>query len=111
MAISFDKVDIDVLVGLIRKAIDNKHIDTWEYDKDGDFTHTPSSAQWKNKAWLSPNSANSQFRIKGPKGGITREVYAVYQGRFIEMLIRHFPKQFGIAAATAMPTQHDCNVT
>jgi hypothetical protein len=34
-------------------------------------------------------------------------VYAVYHGRFIEMLLAHFDEQMSGAAATAMPTTAD----
>ena len=40
------------LLKAIYKAIDDKEIETWIYDADKDFTHTPD--QWKNKAWLRP---------------------------------------------------------
>jgi hypothetical protein len=40
------------LLSAIYKAIDDKKVDTWAYDKDGDFTHTPD--QWRDQAWLRP---------------------------------------------------------
>ena len=36
----------------IKKEINDKKIDTWLYDNDGDFYHAPN--QWKFKAWLRP---------------------------------------------------------
>jgi hypothetical protein len=36
-----------------------------------------------------------------------REVYAVYHGRFIEMVISHFPKLFSTAVATPSYTNED----
>lgn len=39
-----------VILAVLKRKIDNKEIDTWEYDEDGDFTH--SASQRKNKAWL-----------------------------------------------------------
>jgi hypothetical protein len=110
MAITFDKADIAGLVALIKDAIDNKHIQTWEYDEDGDFTHTAASGQWKNKAWLSGRPTVNAFVILGPKGGITRGVYAVYHGRFIEMLLDHFHSQFNTVTASAKPAVSDCTV-
>ena len=33
----------------LKKEINDKKIDTWLYDNDGDFYHVPN--QWKFKAW------------------------------------------------------------
>jgi hypothetical protein len=40
MAIYFGTDDPDKLLFTFKKAIDEGHIATWSYDKDGDFTHT-----------------------------------------------------------------------
>jgi len=93
------------LLKLIRSEIDQGRIDTWAYDKDGDFTHTASSGQWTNQAWLRP-SVTSEMLMFGIIGRtnvvLTNEVYAVFHGRFIEMLLAHFDKEFSVAQATAL---------
>jgi hypothetical protein len=38
-----------------------------------------------------------------PSKGVSTEAYAVYHGRFIEMLLAHFEQDFSDASATAMP--------
>jgi hypothetical protein len=90
------------LLAAIKKAIDEGHIKTWEYDKDGDFTHTP--AQWHEQAWLHPVEVDGAltFGIIHPKGkAVTWAIFGVYQGRFIEMLIEHFHTKFKTATATS----------
>jgi hypothetical protein len=75
----------------IREGIKTGAIDTWNIS-DEDFTHRPD--QWRSKAWLRPHVTPNEkvkFNIIRPKGSnISREVYAVYHGRFAEMLLAHF---------------------
>ena len=83
-------------------------IDTWSVDSDGDFTHTPP--QWKHKAWLRPRIEGDKLILKilTPKGKqLGSMTYAVYHGRFIEMLLAHFDKRFVDASATALPDLGD----
>ncbi len=92
------------LLAAIKKSIDTKKIETWSYDSDGDFTHTPE--QWKNKAWLrvrpSASGTELKFGIIGRKDiKLSKLIYAVYHGRFIEMLLTHFDNDFSEANATA----------
>jgi hypothetical protein len=90
------------LLQQIRSAIDSGAVETWKYDKDGDFTHSPP--QWKNKAWLRPSLSPGLLRlgILGQENTtLSKEVYAVYHGRFIEMLLAHFDDSFSRAEATA----------
>lgn len=92
----------------IKRLIDQKHITTWSYDSDGDFTHCV--AQWQHKAWLKPHIAASGLvlTILPPRMGVVPwEVYAVYQGRFIESLTAHAHDSFSNAIATASPTAND----
>jgi hypothetical protein len=96
------------LLTAIRKGIDDKTIETWSYDDDGDFTHTP--AQWKKKAWLRPKIFEGELRfgIIKPKGEEpNRTIYGVYHGRFIEMLLIHFFLKFTTAIATSQKTDID----
>lgn len=81
------------VVNQIRTRIDDSQIDTWSYDKDGDFTHV---GQWKNHAWMSPiiEDDTITFRIIGRKSvKMTLMEYAVFHGRFLEMLINQFPTE------------------
>jgi hypothetical protein len=96
------------LLAGIKKDIDGGKIDTWEYDADGDFTHSPD--QWRYKAWLRPTLQEDRviFRIMPPvKTHMSRAVYAVYHGRFVEMLLAHFDTKFSVARVTAMPSHGD----
>lgn len=86
----------------IKTAIRGASIQTWELDQDGDFTHSPT--QWKNQAWFRPSFQPGQLvlLILGQKSGrMSKETYAVYHGRFIEMLLAHFDDKFTSATATA----------
>jgi hypothetical protein len=96
------------LLGAIKTSIRNGSIETWLVDTDGDFTHTPE--QWKNKAWFRPvvDTDKIIFNILGPASGrMSRTVYGVYHGRFIEMLLTHFDLKFSRATATALPVAGD----
>lgn len=90
------------LLERIRKAIDDGDIVTWTYDVDGDFVHAPD--QWAGKAWLRPSVLQGAL-VLGILGTaqvpMTKVVYGVYHGRFIEMLLTHFDDAFTSASATA----------
>lgn len=94
------------LLNQIKAAIAAGHVTTWSVDSDGDFTHTP--LQWKGLAWLRPlvvPGEELQFRIIFSSSAKDRtEVYAVYHGRFIEMLLAHFDKSFESVSASALLT-------
>jgi hypothetical protein len=96
------------LLSAIKEAIDNETVRTWEYDGDGDFTH--SAQQWNLKAWLRPRVREERlvFNILTPTGTeMSSVVYAIYHGRFIEMLLNHFDRKFTSVSATALPAQGD----
>lgn len=96
------------LLKAIKAGIEQKHIETWLYDADGDFTHSPE--QWRNQAWLRPTLGDGELvlRIMPPVNTrMSRTVYAVYHGRFIEMLLTHFDRSFESARATALPSRGD----
>ncbi len=96
------------LLEAIRIAMDAGRITTWEYDKHGYFLHTP--AQWKYLAWLKPRVLEDQLllTILPPRRkAVSRSVYAVYHGRFIEMMLAHFDRRFKQAVATALPISLD----
>ncbi|HXM22529.1 MAG TPA: hypothetical protein VN948_14835 [Terriglobales bacterium] len=108
MAIRVATAQPSSLLTAIKKAIDERKVETWSYDSDGDFTHTPT--QWTRKAWLRPTvqSGALVLNILNPRGtNLSREIYGVYHGRFIEMLLAHFDDRFADAHATAAVTVGD----
>ncbi|MFZ1220113.1 MAG: hypothetical protein WAO00_12530 [Chthoniobacterales bacterium] len=103
MALTIQTASPNALLTAIKKAIDEKHVETWTYDDAGDFTHTPS--QWKNRAWLRPKmeAGTLRFGLVGQQGvAMSKLIYGVYHGRFIEMLLVHFDDSFSIARASAV---------
>jgi hypothetical protein len=97
-----------VLLDQLYQAIDEEKIRTWKYDSDGDLTHT--SAQWRNKAWMSPQVSPGKlvFHIVPPKlVSVSVTVYAVYHGNLIQTLLSHFDKRFRNVTASALPTAGD----
>ena len=92
------------LLAAIKTAIDEGHVRTWRYDRDGDFTH--AETQWERKAWMCPSVVEGsalRFGILFASGVTnTREVYAIYHGRFTEMMLAHFDGQFDGATASAL---------
>lgn len=108
MAILISTNNAMSLLQKIKTGIDNGSIDTWVYDKDGDFTHTPE--QWKNKAWLKPmiNSGELRLGILKPRDvDLSKTIYGIYHGRFIEMLLTHFDSDFSNVYATANKLEPD----
>lgn len=98
------------LLNSIKTAVRNGDIETWTYDKDGDFTHTTHDNQWANRAWLRPSKRDDRLLLNiifALNEKQKREVYAIYHGRFIEMAIRHFPTLFSTAVATPNMTKED----
>jgi hypothetical protein len=90
------------LLQRIRSGVVERKIETWKCDADGDFTHVPP--QWMDKAWFRPVLMPGSLifglvgvnQIKMSKG-----VYGVYHGRFIEMLLMHFDNDFSSVTATS----------
>jgi hypothetical protein len=107
MAITVTTTGPQALLEAILKAVKERHVDTWEY-RDGYFTHSP--AQWRGLAFLKPSVSKNTLllNIFHPQGrNITSEIYAVYHGRFIEMLLAHFERMFDSARASALASQGD----
>ena len=111
MAINVTTGNGQALLAAIYKAIDDKKIDTWRYEAHGGVKYlTHCANQWNKKAWLKATiqSPGLVLNIVKPKEkSISTVVYAVYHGRFIEMLLAHFDQHMSGAAATAMPTAAD----
>lgn len=110
MAIRFFTSDSAGLLAEIKRLIRAGEIETWIVDGDGDFTHTTSGEQWKNRAFLRPSRMDDRLLLniiihKDEKQ--KREVYAIYHGRFIEMAVRHVPSLFSTAVATPSFTKED----
>lgn len=86
------KITAHDLYGLILKQVDEETVDTWMADNEGDFTHTPP--QWREKAWFRCTSANENELVFGIIGRrdmkMPKTIYAVYHGRFVEMLLTYF---------------------
>jgi hypothetical protein len=101
------------LLAKIKKEINEGKIKTWTYETHNQkqyFFHVTNDNQWKGKAWLLPNFEEELlvFNIIKPQSATVSTVaYAVFHGRFIEMLLAHFDKEFSIAWATAMPASGD----
>ena|ERR1700680_1861678 len=109
MALHFKTQTPKKLLATFKKAIDEGHITTWSYDKDGDFTHT--AEQWIRKAWLRPRVSEGTelvLYILAPKETkLTSVIYAIYHGRFIESMLTHCDKLFAEGHATSMPEDGD----
>lgn len=106
--LQFNTDDPAALLKAFRKAIDDKKVVTWSYDKDGDFTHTP--AQWVNLGWMRPKIGlgSLTFNFLGnSKIATSKEVYAVYHGRLSESLLAHFDTDFTKVTATALASGTD----
>ena len=104
MAVIVQTANPAELLAAIKKSIDQGQIRTWSYDSDGDFTHTPD--QWTNKAWLRPIVVVGalKFGIVGNTNTkISKTIYGVYHGRFIEELLTHFDTDMSAVGATPMP--------
>jgi len=100
--------DPQKLLSQVKAAVARGAVQTWSIDKDGDFTHSPT--QWRYKAWFRPSVGPGVlvFNILGPTTEkMSKEVYGVYHGRFIEMLLAHLDTKFESAEASAMPLDGD----
>lgn len=108
MAILVTVADPYGLVAQIKRAIDAGTIVTWAYDSDGDFFH--SVPQWRGQAWLRPRVTAGTLilnTIRPTSSRISKEAYAIYHARFVEMLLAHFDNQFSNALTTALPVEPD----
>jgi hypothetical protein len=103
MAIRLFTTNSKGLLEEIKRQIKAGEIQTWSVDSEGDFTHVTHDGQWKNKAWMRPRLYSDRLLlniIRPQSGSISRPVFAIYQGRFIEMALEHVADRFTDARAT-----------
>ena len=108
MAIIVNTQQPQLLLENIKKDINDKKIQTWAYDDEGNFYHIPN--QWEYKGWLSPKIEENRliFGIVGSKSiSMSIIAYAVYHARFTEMLLAHFDQQFTDISITSQKTGYD----
>src|ERR1700722_16572055 len=109
MAVIFETKTPEKLLAAYKKAIDDGHVTTWSYDKDGDFTHT--AEQWIRQAWLRPKVIQGRelvlYILTPKKTELSSVVYAFYHGRFIESMLQHCDALFANGCASAMPEDGD----
>lgn len=108
MALYFKTENPKGLLDTYKKAIDGGKVDTWKYDGDGDFSHTPD--QWYLQAWLRPRLELNQltfYILKRKDVKLSAATYAVYHGRLAESLLRHCDSLFSSCEITAMPASGD----
>lgn len=115
MAVIIDCKDSVCLIKKIKESINDGDIDTWSIDEDGDITHVPE--QWNCKAWMHLTKDNDLaksdkgklvFGIIGNKRiKMSKLIYAVYHGRFAEMLLFHFDDYISNIIITSNKTEYD----
>jgi hypothetical protein len=108
MAITISTKKPTELLLSICKAIRDREITTWIVDEAGDFTH--NLPQWRNQAWLQPQVVKGDLVftiVPQSRKTISPEIYAVYHGRFTEMLLGLFDSSFSKAYASARPEKGD----
>ena len=108
MSVKLFSKDPEGLLKAIKAAIDDGKVDSWSYDRDGDFTH--NGDQWKYRAWLRPSVTESHLLfalVPRSDEQVTVEDYAVYHGRFIEMVLSYVDGQFTSGSVSAMPADGD----
>lgn len=96
------------LVQRIKDGINEHKIATWLCDSDGDFTH--DTDQWRHHAWISPlvEEGRVVFRILCRKDkDLSVMDYAIYHGRFVEMLLVHFDNTCKDIEVTPLATKYD----
>jgi hypothetical protein len=109
MSLTFYTNNPTGLLRTFKNAIDNKHVVTWSYDSDGDFTHT--TEQWNKQAWMRPVVGQGQLTLNflgNPRTSKSmRELYAIFHGRFAESMLVHCDELFTNVTATALATPNE----
>jgi hypothetical protein len=110
MALIVETDDPNELLSSVLEEIDAGKIRTWQRQKDGKDYLTHSPEQWRYAAWMKGQVSEGElvFNIYPTRGKtVTSEAYAIYHGRFAEMLLAHFDRNFHRASATALATSDD----
>ena len=108
MAIYFETSKPGALHAAFDLAIDDGSITTWEYDKDGDYTH--KALNWAKNMWLRPIEEAGKlsfYTLPRKDKKIDRTNFAYYHGHLIETFINHFSDKFSVASATPSPAGKD----
>lgn len=96
------------LLESINERINKTSIVTWSVDKDGDYTHT--AEQWIYRAWIHPiiESDRVVFAIWGRVSeDLSVADYALYHGRFVEMLLAHFDNLCDSIEVSSLASSYD----
>ena len=107
MAIFVKTNDPFSLVNGIKQKIREHGIDTWSVDSDGDFTHNVE--QWRYRAWIRYRIEQERivfFVICRKDSNMSVTEYAVYHGRFVEMLLAHFDMECKSIELTPLATRY-----
>lgn len=111
MAVIVETVGPQVFLTGICKSIDGGKVQTWKYqNRNSEIYFTHCANQWDGKAWLKPVREDGVlvfYIYKANNVVLTTEIYAVFHGRFIEMLLAHFYQQMSKIWATAKPANGD----
>jgi hypothetical protein len=108
MAVIVHASEPRALLSAIRSAVRSGEVAAWSEDEEGDFNHTPEL--WARKAWFRAKVSDGRivFNILTPHKLFMKKItYALYHGRFIEMLLAYFGTQFQRVVATALPEEGD----
>lgn len=105
MAIYVRMNKANTLIEKINEKIDKGFITTWAYDQDGDYTFLP--IQWNNEAWIryKRTMEGDNIAVFGiiprRQKPLSKTIYAVYHGRFTEMLLKYFDEEIESVITTA----------
>lgn len=108
MAIFVKTSNPDSLVNQIRDDIRLHKVETWLCDDDGDFTH--DTDQWRYHAWLSPKIEAGRvvfYIICRNDRNLSILDYAIYHGRFVEMLLSHYDSICQDIEVSPLATEYD----
>ncbi len=97
-----------LLIEEIKEKINDHKIDTWSIDSDGDYTH--NTDQWRNRAWIRHKIESGRvvfYVICRKDRNMSIREYAVYHGRFVEMLLTHFDEECIGIEVTPLATTYD----
>ena len=105
-------INANDIIDEIYHLINDGTIRVWEYDSEGDFTH--SSSQWNKLSWFRHYISNEgdnwdlKFGIIGNKNfEMSRALYGIYHGRFAEMLLTYFDNYIERFIITPMKDEKD----